>query len=601
MARKKRQVILPPTYVGAQPSRPGSSAPGGSVANHVGPILDGFKVAAASAMKIADDAARGFYQESLSALSNLLEQQVFAVRTELGSAQRSHIESLQADIAARSILMERKAVDVGQQQALANSYYGSSPFGKNADYYAGATFQNIATGRIKVSDIQEALNIAYRAAYTVKLREAEIQMLQAQIAALQQALHAAREQLRAEAEAEAQARARQEAEAKAREQERQLAEAEAQRARDLAAIRAANTYNLELSTAVAPRVVAALGAAGQLVADITPTRAISAAIAELKNARVGGLIGPLGVGIVALLYPSELGDGELPANYLLSTSLTDLGIDLGSEGQASALARGMIDLPVRLGSQSEEGSRDDLFVARTDTTGSSAVRVLAATFNIENGSYSVTTEDTPPRTLVWTPATTPESSSTTSPATPPSATTYVGPTLEPLEGRLDSFPELEDTGFDDYVIIFPADSGLPPLYVMFKSRRYMPGTVSGEGKVIEGGLLKEGNEQGVAIPAQVARSMRGMAFRNFGQFRTAFWKALANSSDFTSNFDDRSLALMKSGYAPWALKHERAGGRVKYEIHHVKRIADGGEVYDVDNMVIIAPRYHVELHRKSGK
>lgn len=187
MARKKRQVILPPTHVGAQPPRIASSAPGGSVANHVGPILEGFKISAAGAMKIADDAARVVYLKSLSKLAGLLEQEVSAVRKGLGSAQRSDIESFQKDIAARTVLLNRKTIDLGKQQKLANSYYGSSPFGKSAGYYAAATFQNIATGRIKVSNTQEALNAAYRAAYTVQLREAEIKMLHAQIAALQQA------------------------------------------------------------------------------------------------------------------------------------------------------------------------------------------------------------------------------------------------------------------------------------------------------------------------------------------------------------------------------------------------------------------------------
>ncbi|MCU0124808.1 hypothetical protein N8H41_12580 [Pseudomonas vlassakiae] len=201
MGRKKRQVILPPTFVGAQPSRPGASAPGGNVPNSVGPILDGFKSSAINAMKIADDLAKAAFLESLSALSGRLEQEVVVVRQELGGAQQSKIESLQGEIAARSVLLERKTIDLGRQQEQANSYYGSSPFGKSAEHYAGATFQNIATGRIRVANIQEALNAAYRAAYMVQLREAEIQMLQAQIAAQQQALHTAQEQLRAEAEA----------------------------------------------------------------------------------------------------------------------------------------------------------------------------------------------------------------------------------------------------------------------------------------------------------------------------------------------------------------------------------------------------------------
>ncbi|MFK3818377.1 hypothetical protein ACI2KG_17515, partial [Pseudomonas sp. NPDC089407] len=228
MGRKKRQVILPPTFVGAQPSRPGASAPGGSVANHVGPILDGFKVSAASAMKIADDSAKLVYLERLSALAAVLEQEVVAVRNERGNAPQSNISSLQGDIAARSVLLENKIADLVQQREQANSYYGSSPFGKTAEYYAGATFQNIATGRIKVANVQEALNAAYRAAYRVQLREAEIQMLQAQIAALQQALHAAQAQQRAEAEAAARAQAEAEAAARAQAEAEAAARAQAE-------------------------------------------------------------------------------------------------------------------------------------------------------------------------------------------------------------------------------------------------------------------------------------------------------------------------------------------------------------------------------------
>ncbi|MGR6547778.1 S-type pyocin domain-containing protein [Pseudomonas plecoglossicida] len=562
-------------------------------------------MSAAGAMKIADDAARVVYLKSLSKLAGLLEQEVSAVRKGLGSAQRSDIESFQKDIAARTVLLNRKTIDLGKQQKLANSYYGSSPFGKSAGYYAAATFQNIATGRIKVSNTQEALNAAYRAAYTVQLREAEIKMLHAQIAALQQALHTAQEQLRVEAEAqararqeaEAQARARQEAEAMAREQERALAEAEAQKERGLSAARAANTYNLELSAVAAPRFVTAFSATGQLGAVNTLAQAISAAIAELKNAQ-GILAGPLAVGIAALLYPSELGDGELPNNYLLSTPLADLAVDLDSEAQAAALASGVVDLSVRMGSQSEEANREEVFVARTDGAAELlAVRVLAATFNAENGSYSVTTEDMPPRTLLWTPVSTSESSSTTSPATPPSVTTHVGPTLEPIEGRLDSFPELEDTGFDDYVIIFPVDSGLPPIYVMFKSRRYMPGVVTGKGELTEGHLLVEGNEKGRGIPEGIANEMRGRKFRDFGAFRIEFWMLLSNSQEFSAQFDHGDIMMMRRGLAPLALPNERVGGRVKYEIHHKQRIADGGGVYDIDNMVILSPKFHIKFHR----
>ncbi|MBJ9976128.1 S-type pyocin domain-containing protein [Pseudomonas sp. S75] len=366
----------------------------------------------------------------------------------------------------------------------------------------------------------------------------------------------------------------------------------------MSAVRAANTYNLDFSAGVSLRFAAALSAAGQVFSDIISTQVIADAIAELKNARAAGLAGPLGVGIAALLYPSELGNGELSGNYLLSTSLADLGVDVGSEAQAAALARGALDLPVRMASQSEGADRDAVVVAGTEGKAhTSAVRVLAATLDTETGNYSITTEDTPSRTLVWTPATTPESNSTTSPAIPLPATFYVGPALEPLQGRLDSFPELEDTGFDDYVVIFPSDSGLPPLYLMFRSRRHMPGVVVGMGEDMAGALLIENNRQGSNIPEQIAGKMRGQKFSSFGAFRSSFWMWVADTQELSVQFDRADLHMMRRGLAPLALPGERVGGRIKYEIHHKVRIADGGDVYDVSNMIILSPKFHIEAHR----
>lgn len=126
----------------------------------------------------------------------------------------------------------------------------------------------------------------------------------------------------------------------------------------------------------------------------------------------------------------------------------------------------------------------------------------------------------------------------------------------------------------------------------------MPGVVAGAGRVIEGTLLVEGNEQGVAIPAQIASEMRGQQFGSFDRFRGEFWKRIASSPDFASQFDRIDIIAMKQGLAPFALPDERVGGKVKYEIHHVERIADGGEVYDLDNMVIISPKFHMQMHRR---
>ncbi|MDM7192006.1 S-type pyocin domain-containing protein, partial [Klebsiella pneumoniae] len=43
-------------------------------------------------------------------------------------------------------------------------------------------------------------------------------------------------------------------------------------------------------------------------------------------------------------------------------------------------------------------------------------------------------------------------------------------------------PVADDLDFDDIILVFPPDSGLKPLYVMYRSPRNMPGTVSGKGQ-----------------------------------------------------------------------------------------------------------------------
>ncbi|WP_313431899.1 S-type pyocin domain-containing protein, partial [Pseudomonas sp.] len=379
MGRKKRQVILPPTFVGAQPSRPGASAPGGNVPNSVGPILDGFKLSAINAMKIADDLAKAAFLESLSALSGRLEQEVVVVRQELGGAQQSNIESLQGEIAARSVLLERKTIDLGRQQEQANSYYGSSPFGKSAEHYAGATFQSIATGRIRVANIQEALNAAYRAAYMVQLREAEIQMLQAQIAAQQQALHTAQEQLRAEAEAQAEAEAAARAQAEAEAAARAQAEVEA--------TRLANSFTVSGSTAVGgPLVVTALGHVVSTALNFSPSVSIGAALAALRGA--AGVAVPFVAGAAALLYSSRLGNGELPERYVLQMPLGTLDPQLSSALASGSAIGSHAELPYRLSSQATEAEDSEILVVKTDgQVVPSQVRVLAATQDQQHNLY----------------------------------------------------------------------------------------------------------------------------------------------------------------------------------------------------------------------
>ena len=661
MSRKRRQVELPITYVGAQP-RPGSSSPEGTVINVHGIIMDNFTALAFGAMNVANRAAREEYLERLSKLVANVEEQIAILRKEAGVQQRTHLENLKLDVKVRHALIERKRFEIGVQRAAANSYYGSSPLNKNARDYGAATFYQIASGRIKRSKIQAALNAAYRAAYSVQLLEAEIKSLQVQVTALQKAIVQAEAQAKARAQAEAQAKARAQAEAQARAraqaeaqakargqaeaqakaraqaeaqakaraqaeaqakaraqveaQAKARAQAEAQaKARAQAEAQAkaraqaeqqqwqaassTNTFNTPLMAGgTLPLVVAAGGVITQQGSSRTLRSAIVSALSSIRGIAIAGVGGPFVVGVLAMLYSPKLGNGERPQNYLLSAPLSDLSLDLDAPAQAAAAASGTLDLPFRMAEKGGEAGYEELFLA--GTTGSavhSSVRVLAAHLDAGGNHFTVTTADDPPRTLLWTPAVVPPSSSTSSPALPSSLPVVVGPTLEPIEARLDSYPELSDVGFDDYVIIFPADSGLPPLYIMFTSPRQKPGVVTGEGRILGGDLLAEGKEEEFAILANVARKLQGKEFRNFGAFRRQLWKAIALNNELSEKLDNFSLSIMQKGLAPIVPKNERVGGRIKYEIHHVREISKGGGVYDLDNMIILSPQHHIDIHR----
>jgi hypothetical protein len=55
---------------------------------------------------------------------------------------------------------------------------------------------------------------------------------------------------------------------------------------------------------------------------------------------------------------------------------------------------------------------------------------------------------------------------------------------------------------------------------------------------------------------------------------------------------------MRYGAAPFSEPLDSVGGREKIELHHKQRIADGGAVYDLENLSILTPKAHIELHKK---
>jgi hypothetical protein len=66
--------------------------------------------------------------------------------------------------------------------------------------------------------------------------------------------------------------------------------------------------------------------------------------------------------------------------------------------------------------------------------------------------------------------------------------------------------------------------------------------------------------------------------------------------DLSIQFNSMNLRLMRKGIAPFPPVNDHHGARVKFELHHQLEVAQGGAVYDVDNLVVMTPKRHVSFH-----
>ena len=155
-------------------------------------------------------------------------------------------------------------------------------------------------------------------------------------------------------------------------------------------------------------------------------------------------------------------------------------------------------------------------------------------------------------------------------------------------------PTPEGKTFADYILILPV-GGVPPIYVYI---RHNPGQVTGKGQKISGIWLSDANTgNGSPIPSQIADRLRGQTFTEFDQFRKAFWLEVSRDPVLLEQFNRGNIGNIKVGKAPSPRENEQVGGKVKYEIHHINPIVEGGEVYNIDNMGIVTPKRHIEIHR----
>ena len=316
-----------------------------------------------------------------------------------------------------------------------------------------------------------------------------------------------------------------------------------------------------------------LGGVATATASGVSCGGLCAAGAVASGATTGVAAGAL-VGVVALLWPSSLGDSSLyTEEQLQSLKEGRTRVRLTVEQQADGTLKGY-------GYNTQK---------RRDWEMIPVVQFVA------QGSQQVA-DFGDGVTLIWTPATDPSSTLGT-PAlegAPQAPQIWIYPPTEQADNIIVS-PIYPDA-YKDFILVFPADSGVQPLYIVMNVRK-TPGTVTGQGEDVAGiWLIGASSGVGVPIPSDVADALRGREFKSFDTFRAALWKAVSGSTA-SDQFVKQSVGRMRTGRAPRVRKADRVGGRLSYELHHIAKVSEGGGVYDVDNLRVNTPRNHIDLHR----
>lgn len=229
--------------------------------------------------------------------------------------------------------------------------------------------------------------------------------------------------------------------------------------------------------------------------------------------------------------------------------------------------------------------------------GKDMVRVRKMEWDSSRKAYTFTTEEDPRITIIWTP----DSSGVNVPSNTGNQNSIripnpvvVDPLPEDTSIEATTTPAPEEKNFADYILILPI-SDIPPIYIYLRNN---PGQVTGKGQKVSGIWLSDANTgNGSPVPSQIADKLRGRTFGNFDQFRKAFWLEVSKDPDLSRQFKRGNSGNIKVGKAPAPRESEQVGGKIKYDIHHIKPIIEGGEVYNVDNMGIVTPKRHIDIHR----
>jgi hypothetical protein len=291
----------------------------------------------------------------------------------------------------------------------------------------------------------------------------------------------------------------------------------------------------------------------------------------------GGVVGGALLGVVAMLWPSSLGDSALYTDEELRTmkqGRTRVRIRVEQQSDGSLKGYGY--------NTQLRSDWETIPIVQFTPVGSQMVADFGG--GVE---------------LIWTPAANP--------------TDALGiPALEaaPQAPQITIYPPIEQADnlivdpiyppdYRDFILVFPAGSEIAPLYIVI-SARHDPGVVTGTGEDVFGiWLAGAGEGVGAPIPTSVANDLRSRSFHSFDAFRKALWESVSRDTSLIGQLNPKNQSLVRKGKAPFAPMAEHNGENRRYELHHIEQIQHGGAVYDIDNISITTPKRHVAIHKEA--
>ncbi|EEY5116968.1 colicin [Escherichia coli] len=131
-----------------------------------------------------------------------------------------------------------------------------------------------------------------------------------------------------------------------------------------------------------------------------------------------------------------------------------------------------------------------------------------------------------------------------------------------------------------------------------ESKRNKPGKAIGKGKPVNNKWLNNaGKDLGSPVPDRIANKLRDKEFKSFDDFRKKFWEEVSKDPELSKQFSRNNNDRMKVGKAPKTRTQDVSGKRTSFELHHEKPISQNGGVYDMDNISVVTPKRHIDIHR----